>query len=237
MSKHRAAKAPPSRATVRRKPQSICINLTNDALRALLIEQSRDGDDYITVYRGSRTEFNAAGVPEAAFSPAGKGRKFQIKPTWPRDTILEGATNPIDEGFELEVGWGRIAPSPCGCGHPAITELARIMMIEVSDWAGSRPWPAGLKRPPNAPPDTSSLWHMFEKLAQDEWAEGYKPGADSPRLRISAEFREKIWAYAHGLYQDIQRECEVFADTRAPREGRYGPERPALRLAVDNTRG
>lgn len=224
----RASPAQSPRATVRRKqkPQAISIDLAEDALRALMVEQSRDGEDYITVYRGSGAELIAAGVPEAAFPLAGAARRFRVQTVHACSTggreILEGAMNAVDEGFELEIGWGPVMPY-LQCSHPAVPELARMLLISVSSWLGDSEYVDGHV--------VHDLWHTFDRLAKDPRATGYRPAPGSPRLRISTEFREQLAQLAHELCQFVHRECEVFAEAPVAREPRQ-----RLSLVVDNSR-
>jgi hypothetical protein len=189
-----------------------------------MIEQCKCDSGYVTVYRGSRVELVAAGVPEAAFSN---------KAEFPLQTLnacctgsqemLSGSMRATDAGFELEVDWGRVRPY-VQCSHPAIMELARMLLIDVGYWA--RDW---RKRWSDIP----DLSYPIDALIADERAK-YKPRPGAPRLQVSPEFHKKLSEYGSYLYQAVYTDCEVLP---MPDAAVAQPPRPSsLRLVVDNAK-
>lgn len=220
MSRSRSRAAPrPRRASQRRV---VTMNLAERSLRHLMIEQSRDDGNYITVYRGSRAALMAAGVPEAAFL-ADDGTEFQLRTENACCTgsteQLRGSMRSTVDGYELEVCWGRIKPYQ-QCAHPAITELARMLLKSVMAWQATMP--------ESRAPD---LRYAMDRLATDPVAVDYKPRADAPRLQISIAFDSDLSQLASLVYEFVHERGEVFPceDTAAK-----PVQASRLRLVVDN---
>lgn len=193
--KHLPAKRP-RRASQR---AGLSIDLAERALRNLMVEQCISESSHLTVYRGSRAEMLAAGIPEAAFPIDSTEIEFQVQTlsccgTGFRET-LHGSMQRFDGGFELEIDWRGISPY-VQHSHPAIVELARMMLKDISSWKD------GLFGSPD-------LAHTMDELALDERATDYKPQAGAPRLQITPEFHQKIGQYAMCVYNWVINNAEV----------------------------
>jgi hypothetical protein len=224
----RKSAAVPSEPTKRPRRASqrnaaISIDLSGP-LRQLMIEQCKDGENHITVYRGTRAELVAAGVPEAAFSaPNFEVETLNVCSTG-STAVLRGSICSADAGFELEIDWGTVKPYS-QCSHPAIAELARMLLKEVSSWTRTDyerqiPYRA-----------TVDLVHPIDRLAADERAVDYKPRPGAPRVQLTPEFNEKLREYASCLYSWVLNDGEVVPCTAAAAQHR---PRGSLRLVVDN---
>lgn len=195
----------PRRASQRRAlPTPISINLANDLLKNLMVEQCKDGGNYLTVYRATRAELVAAGVPEAAFPKEGTVAKFPLQTlnaccTGSHERLL-GSMQSTAVGFELEVNWGTVMPYLQG-SHQAVHEIARTVMLDILAWIDDD------RKTPN-------LAYPLEMLAADPRS-SYKPPPSAPRLEISAEFHKKLSDYAHDLYHFVFRNCELIQSTDA----------------------
>lgn len=209
----------PRRASQR---SNIGIDLSAAALKALMTEQCRDDYAHITIYRGTRKQLLAAGVPEAAFAAAECGAEFQLETlnvcsTGSRE-ILTGALRVVADSYELEILWGSVHPYS-QASHPAIRELARMLLIDVGNWARdeTRRW--------SEAPDLS---FPLDRVATDPRSE-YSHAAGAPRLQVSADFCEKLMAKAQRLYDFVLDECEVFPRAEEPAV-QQAPRRIALAL-------
>jgi hypothetical protein len=127
----------------------------------------------------------------------------------------------IDDGCELEIDWGSVMPY-VQCGHPAIHELARLLMLDVTDWFPVA-W-ACRAGDPNIP----NLEHPLDRLNRDPRS-SYECQSNAPRLRVSGEFHEQLRRKASELYNFIHQCAEVLPSEKT-RDQRSGP-----RLVVDNT--
>lgn len=223
MAKAKSAPAKRSRRASQRIV-AISIDLHKRSLRDLMIEQCRNGDGYITVYHGSRAELVAAGVPEAAFPTEDTVAEFPVQTlnacgTGSRE-LLSGSMRSTASGFELEIDWKSVMPY--SCSHPAVAELARMLLKDVHDWIDWRS-------------DTPDLAHPIDMLAADPRAVDYKPSPGSPRVQVTAEFHKKLSSYAGYLFDLVHANCEVLPSTDTAVKQ---PPRPSfLRLAVDNEHG
>jgi len=194
-------------------PAVISINLAEDSLKNLMVEQCKNGGAYLTVYRATRAELLAGGVPEAAFPKDGTVAKFPVQTLNACSTgsseRLRGSMQSISGGFELEVDWGPVLPYLQG-SHPAVHALAWILLKDVKAWIDSA--------------DIPDLAHPLEMLAADPRS-GYKPPPGAPRLEISAEFHKKLSDCAHTLYHFVFEHCELIQSTDAAAK-----QPPRLRL-------
>jgi hypothetical protein len=129
----------------------------------------------------------------------------------------------IDDGCELEIDWGPIMPY-VQCAHPAIHELARLVMLDVADWFPVA-WACR-----SGDPDIPNLEYPLDRLATD-LRSSYKHQPGSPRLRVSAEFHEQLRQKASDLYDFIHRYAEILPSKKTTDQQPGG-----LRLVVDNTR-
>jgi hypothetical protein len=207
----------------------IRIDLSAD-LRDLMIEQCRDGLAYITVYQGSRGALLAAGVPAAAFPVRCASFKFQILSVnaccTGTEEILNARMRKIsDDGFELEIDWGTVMPYMQG-SHPAISELARMLLKDVLRWTRTDYEDNG-----KAIKGIADLAYPIDRLRDDERAQ-YKPRPGAPRVQVTPEFNERLHAYASCLYRWVFEEGEVMprTETKAKRQ-----PPGSLKLVVDNT--
>lgn len=196
--------ARPRRASQRRA--IIEINLAERSLRDLMIEQCRNGDGYLTVYRGSRSELITAGVPEQCFPIDGAESRFDVKTlnvccTGSRE-ILSGVMRSLEAGQELEIDWGTTKPYVQG-GHPALNELARMLLKDIMAWTTSYPWR-----------DKPDLAHPIDIVASDPRADDYKPNPDAPRFELTPEFHAMLAAQASQLYELVHRHGEILLSTR-----------------------
>jgi hypothetical protein len=212
----------------RRASQRTVISIDlSGKLRELMTEQCKsDCGGYITVYRGSRAELVAAGVPEAAFATE-EGTPFQVQTlnvccTGSRE-LLSGSICPMaDGGFDLEIDWQHVRPY-VQCSHPAIAELARMLLKDVLWWTHTDYGKGGM-------PNVDDLAHPIDTLADDERATDYKPRPGALRLQVTAEFNKRLHSYASYLYEAVYTDGEVLTSTDTAVK-----HPPHLRLAIDNT--
>jgi hypothetical protein len=195
----------------------LSIDLSQRSLRDLMIEQCKgEAHNYITVYHGSRAELVASGVPESLFPTGQTEAEFQFQNTGRGGggrQMLSGSLRPIATGFELEVDWA--SDPPHHCSHPAIVELARMLLKDMCHWTD------GYIEYPGTP----DLAYPIDEVVADERAVDYKPRPGAPRLQVSKEFHRKLHDYARYLFDWVYTDGEVFpcADAAAKR-------RPQLRL-------
>ena len=224
-----AATFPPAKRLRRASQRNtgVSIDLAEPSLRDLMIEQCRDGADWITVYRGSRTDLVAARIPEAAFPSDGVASEFQVRTlnacnTGSREK-LNGSIGCIGaDCFEMEIYWKHPARPYVECSHPAIAELARMMLIDAHAWIdlGAR---------------SANLAYPMDMVAADPRAVDYKPRPGAARLQVTEEFHHKLRGAANYLYDLVYTHCEVLpcADKSAVKAD--PPRASHLRLMVDNT--
>lgn len=208
----------------------IGIDLAAETLRGLMIEQFKYGPHYITVYRGSRAELVAAGISENAFPIDGTDvAEFQVQTLNACCTgsqeLLGGSIRSIADGFEMEIDWKLVRPY-VQCSHPALAELARMLLEDVCRWTrtdyGRDGMGAGL----------ADLAHPIDILADDERAVDYKPLPCAPRVQVTAEFNKKLGEYASHLYESVFTDGEVLPCAGASAAKHRRPSH--LRLVVDN---
>jgi len=214
----------PRRAS-QRITSTISIDLHERSLRDLMIEQCKDGDDFITVYRGSHAQLLKAGVPQAAF-PAGADTVAQFKfhsagaCSTGSQEIMSASMRSTDAGFELEVEWGTIMPY--SCAHPAISELARMLLIDLHYWTDDINTIGG---PPN-------LAYPIEAVIDSERATDYKPRPGTPRVQLTPEFHKSLKAEVRHLFDFVHAYGEV-VPVVAEKDVRHVPG-SKLRLVADN---
>jgi hypothetical protein len=217
-----AAAAPkPRRASQRARGVELELGYPGK-LRPLMIEHSRTEEGgYITVYAGVRGEFLSAGVP-AHLIPTERSVEFQISRGRGADILRATMSLIGGDRLELEINWGE--SMPYNCGHPAICELARMMLIDLGYW---------YKDHSLATPD---LEQPIRKLLADQRATDFTQPNNAPRLQISADFRTRLSEIGQRAFEQVHRYGEVFPIPTQAKE--VLPERKgsAVRLVVDNTR-
>jgi hypothetical protein len=209
-----SASAPKPRARrASQRATAISINLRERSLRDLMIEQCKNGSGYITVYHGSRAELLAAGVPDAAFPTEGAVAEFPVRAANAAEEMLTGSMRSTATGFELEIDWGTVVPYERA--HPAVAELARMLLKDVGNWY-----------------DGSDLVYPINEVAADPRAVDYKPRPGAPRLQVTAEFVKQLSDAAMNLFWLVHTNCEVLP--RTDTAAKHPPRPSFLRLAVDN---
>jgi len=209
----------PRRASQR--PRGIDLELGYPGkLRPLMIQHSRTEEGgYVTVYAGVRGEFLSAGVPPHLIPTVGS-IEFEIRRSRVAG-LLRATINMIgSDQLELEIDWGE--EMPYRCGHPAICELARMMLIDLGYW---------YLGPIRSAPD---LEQPIKELLADKRATDFRPPKDAPRLQISADFYTHLSEIARHAYQQVHRYGEVFqvpTQVKAIEQTRKSP----MRLVIDNT--
>ncbi len=202
---------------------TVSINLADTVLKRMMVEQCRAGGDYVTVYRGTRADLIAAGVPDSAF-PEGqaKSKFFQVQTTNVCCTgsreLISGTMLALPPGYELEVNWGYVRPYLQG-NHPAIGELARMLLKDLMAWGG-REWETD-----------EVLEHAIDRLAADPRAVDYKPGPDAPRLRVTPEFHKRLSDLAGEVFQMVHTYGEVCPSESSSDKAK--PSKPALQLVME----
>jgi hypothetical protein len=195
-------------------------------LRPLMIEQSRTevGGYIITVYAGVRGEFLSAGVP-SEFLPAAGSVEFEIRPLGHQyghnENLLRTVMTALGvDRYELEINWGEVVPRDSG--HPAICELARMMLKDLGYWYED----FSLSSP--------DLEQPIRELLADKRAEDFRPSKDAPRLQISADFRTRLSEIAWHAYEQVHRYGEVFPVPTQAKKVEPEREGSRMRLVVDN---
>jgi hypothetical protein len=187
----------PSRASAR--PQAVHIDAAHRPLMWLMTEQCRSDSGYMTVYRASREELLAVGVPEAAF-PAGRAKRaeFDIQLTnvccTGRTEKVTGAMMAVEGGLELEIRWGHVRPYS-QAAHPALTELARMMLKDIMRWTDDY--------------RTNSLEQPFAVLENDPRATDFKPIEGARRFKVTPEFHATLRQAASRIYELVHSEGEI----------------------------
>ena len=93
--------------------------------------------------------------------------------------------------------WGYVRPY-VQCGHPAVCELARMLLKDVMDWTTTAPWT-----------DTPDLAQPLDMLAADPRATDYKPAPGAPRMQVTLEFHKELSSYASRIHDMVHTNCEV----------------------------
>jgi len=191
---------------------NIKIDLAASGLKDLMTEQYRCEGRHLTVYRGSRDELTASGIPESVF-PEGKKTVKRSKFTTinacctGRQELLAAEIRLLGEqDWELEVDWGGVRPYMQG-SHHAVHELARMLLIDMLEWSG----------------DTGDLCHPMRKVAAHPRAD-YMPGK---RVLVSTEFQAMLRAKASELFEFVYSHCEVY---EVPDDDRPTQSKANLRL-------
>jgi hypothetical protein len=221
--KAKAASAPRSRRRASQRTRGLELELGYPGkLRPLMIEHSRTEEGgYITVYAGVRGEFLSAGVP-AHLIPTEGSVEFQISQRGNADLLLRATMSFIGgDRVELEIDWG--GSMPYSCGHPAICELARMMLIDLGYWYQDHSL---------ATPDFEQ---PIRGLLADERAT-FKPPKNAPRLQISADFHARLSEIARHAYAQVHKYGEVFPVPTHARKAEPEHKGSPVRLAIDNTR-
>lgn len=206
---------------------TLSIDLADTALKRMMVEQCRVKWNYVTVYRGARADLVAAGVPESAF-PEGrfKSKEFQVQTVNVCCTgaceLLSGTARVLSQGYELEVNWGRVLPYVQG-NHPAIDELARMLLKDLMAWGGKE-WETD-----------EYLEYPIDRVAADRRAVDYKPGPGAPRLRVTPEFHKRLSGLASEVFQMVHTYGEVCPSESIA--GNAKSSRPALKLVVEPIQG
>lgn len=187
----------PARASQRRA--ALPIDLAEWPLRMLMVEQCRSGTGWATYYRGTRAELQAAGVPAEAFPNSGRPLRFDIQTinvcSSGRREKLSGTMTAVETGFEMAVHWACMPYLQAA--HPALAELARLLLIDASAWVGlPRNW---------GEPDSDEA--PVARLAADPRTD-YKP-AELPRLRYSPEFKCMLRDAVSAIHQLVHRHGEI----------------------------
>lgn len=198
----RHTSAPIQREPVRasQRGAAVAVNLAEWQLRMLMVEQCRTngGTGWATYYRGTRGELQAAGVPAEAFPVGTEERRFELQTvnvcsSGRREKLQAVMTPDTAPGmFELAVFWH--CPPYTQAAHPALHELARLLVIDAGDWL-------------RMPGDWESTEAPVARLAADPRTD-YRPAA-VPRLRFSRESHELLTDAAHRLFELMHHYGEI----------------------------
>lgn len=127
------AKAQGQRAS---QVQPISIDASAATLRNLMTEQCKIPTGFATFYEGTASQFGAAGFPVEAIPSDDVDRPLQIDPGGHAyESQVEAWFRRKGAVVELEIHWGMDGPG--GCGHPALTEIARMTLVDLSFWTES----------------------------------------------------------------------------------------------------
>ena len=178
------------RASERQHP-GIKLDAKAPALRDLMTEQSRvrRGDiGWATFYSGSAADLVKAGLPPAVLPTDGKRHKLRINA---RDAFIQKNGG----RFELTLTWDGRGPWYYSATHPALSELARMILISVCYWQNT----CELDRTDEVP---------TKKLLSCERAVDYRlPG--SRRFRFGPGTQDRISSLAQQIYHELHN-SEIF---------------------------
>jgi hypothetical protein len=164
------------------------IDCSKNELRNLMTEQCRIRGGFATYYAGSREDFIAAGLPERSL-PAPKSRrtKLRIALGWHCcQAEADAWLTPNGATLELEIHWDPSGPG--GCGHPALVEMARMMIIDLAYWTG---------------PQYPSLEVPVDRLLNSKGEVDYTMPAHK-RLQYTAAFRDRLRQLHDTLFHTIR---------------------------------
>jgi hypothetical protein len=170
------------------------IDASSDALIDLMTEQCAEGG-YITAYAGSQQELRQAGVPVEAFPETDEKRVFQVSTInvccTGRREMLKGSMTKRGAVYELEIDWGFIRPYLQG-SHPALQELARMLLKDILAWT-----------------DGESMEAPLIRLAADRRATGFKPNLDQKSYRLTPEFHKRLKESYRSVYDLVFTHGEI----------------------------
>lgn len=182
------------------RPPVAFIDAAHSALKGLMTEQRRTGGGYATVYQGTRREFLEAGVPENAFALVIEIQLTNVCCTGDRE-VVSGSMREVDGIFELEIQWGHMRPYIQGA-HPAITELARMMLIDLMRWTENYVAP--------------DMEQPFAVLAADRRATDFKPCDDARKFKVTPQFHKVLREAAGNIYQLVHTHGEIMLAEPTP---------------------
>ena len=171
--------------------EGITLDCSALTFRDLMTEQSKVGEKWTTYYLGTRSEFAAIGLPDEAFPNDERERRFDINGQ-PARMARKGSA------FELALSWPDRSPWVHSAGHPATTEIERMIRRSVSYWIGYL--------------DDDEL--PTSHLVESEEAVDYRLPA-SKRFKLARGQKASIHQLAEYLYQIIHN-SEVMPVPAAP---------------------
>jgi len=124
--------------------QPVAIDASSNELRALMTEQCRRPEGgFATYYFGSYEQFMSIGLPERVLACGKSTHSFRLAPgghaTSSNQEVDAFLRRRGDDGrLELEIHWSDSGPRQCG--HPAITEIARMALCGMGYWTQSAEW-------------------------------------------------------------------------------------------------
>ena len=118
----------PKRASER---EGFKLDVRAKELRDLMTEQSRQPWGWSTFYSGTSTELARAGIPEHLFTRGKKRVMF-------RANSQDGYIQVKGQQYELELQWDNNGPWYASAVHPALGELARMVLLDIGWWMDGR---------------------------------------------------------------------------------------------------
>lgn len=164
------------------------------ALRDLMTEQSKQDGRWATFYTGTGVELAKAGFPEHRLPRDKKQMKLRINGN---DAYIQR----IDGAFELTLTWDYRGPWYLSAEHPALSEIARMLLIDMSNWTGR--WNS----------ETREVEVPIDRLVSDGRAVDYRLPA-SKRFKFGPDFHAEMFNLTGQLYNAIkQAEIMPLEDT------------------------
>lgn len=181
----RRATAKPLRAS---EWEGLQLDVGTEALRDLMTEQSRRAWGWSCFYVGTRAELTHAGIPVDLFPVRNKRTAIRVNGQSAYLQQHPGNT------FELELQFTQGLPRQSGATHPALAELARMVLCEVSWWLDSGERVDGYR-------ETDEI--AVRKLIECKAAVDYRLPS-TKRFKFAPGEKERILDLAQAIYLAIQ---------------------------------
>jgi hypothetical protein len=176
--------AKPSRAS---EKAGIRLDVKAAALRDLMTEQSRQLWGWSTFYSGTRAELVRAGIPDHLFTRGKRRLMFRAND---QDAYIQFKRG----GYELELQWDPNGPWYKSAAHPALSELARMVLCGISWWMEGDESADGWKRNDEV---------AVQKLIDCEAAVDYRL-PPSKRFKFAPGYKDQISNLSMKLHHLIQ---------------------------------
>jgi len=153
-----------------------------------MTEQCRCKGGWATYYSGDRKELIAMGFPENMFPQSTRRKHLRING---RDAYIQRK----DAAYELTLYWDHNGPWYFSAEHPALSELARMTIIDFNYWIEPFGMGGRDKEEPNEVPT--------HKLIACEAAVDYRLPANK-RFKFSNGLKQQISNLADQIYYAIR---------------------------------
>ncbi len=174
----------PRRASER---EGFKLDVKAEELLDLMTEQSRQPWGWSTFYSGTSAELARAGIPAHLFT-RGKSRVMF------RANSQDGYIQFKGQHYELELQWDNNGPWYASAAHPALTELARMVLLDIGWWMDGG-------EPANGPGQSDEI--AVQKLAECDAAVDYRI-SPAKRFKFAPGYKDGIRTLTRQLHHYIQ---------------------------------